>query len=196
MSKVVRLLVGLDWTGGVSLGLWALRKRHGVPSGAVEVSYSRTQRATQMLVLFVVVVDAVMTELLVRGFGAPPGARTVILALDVYSVLFVLGVIAGCATRPHVVSGDEVRIRYGAFFDLRIPREQIASARPLRNLGESGMVRVVGEEVAVSVSSQTNVALELTGPITVVRPFGGRADVRTVRFYADDPEAVHAALAA
>jgi hypothetical protein len=31
------------------------------------------------------------------------------------------------------------------------------------------------------------VVVELREPVRVVRPLGGRADVRTVRFFADDP---------
>jgi hypothetical protein len=133
-------------------------------------------------------------EIVLRAIGTPEGLRTVVLVADAYTILIVLAVVAACVTRPHVVSADEVRIRYGAFFDLRVPRERIAGVRRVRNFDESGMVRVDGDRLAVAVASQTNLVVELTEPITAVRPLGRRVEVRTVRFFADDPAAALGAL--
>lgn len=185
----VRRIMGFDLRGLVSLGLFAVRRRHGVPSGAVAVSYAGGQLTVQLAFLFAMVLEAVGVDFLLRGVGAPSGLHAAILMVDVYSVLIVLAVIAACVTRPHVLSEDELRIRYGAFFDLRIPRERISSIRVVRNFNERGMVRVDGESLAVAVSSQTNVVVELDEPITAVRPLGKRVKVRTLRFYADDPSA-------
>jgi hypothetical protein len=118
----------------------------------------------------------------------------VILGVDIYGILVGLAVIAACVTRPHVVSERVLRIRYGAFFDLRIPREMIRSARLARNYNEQGMVSVTDGRLAAAVSSQTNVIVELAEPVTVVRPLGRRAEASTVRFFADDPAAALAAL--
>jgi hypothetical protein len=98
-----------------------------------------------------------------------------------------VAVIAACITRPQVLSDDELRIRYGAFFDLRVPRDRIALMRVARNFNESGMVRIEDGRLSVAVASQTNVVVELDEPVTVVRPLGERGEVRTVRFFADDP---------
>ncbi|MEU8246497.1 hypothetical protein [Nonomuraea sp. NPDC048916] len=185
----VRRIVGFDLKGMVSLALWIARRRHGVPSGATAVSYSRAQTSTMVIFLSAMVVELVGAEILLRAFGAPVGLRTVILVVDAYTVLIVLAVIAACITRPHVVSADEVRIRYGAFFDLRVPREQIAQVRHAHNLNESGTVKVEDDRLAVAVASQTNLILELTEPISAVRPLGRRAEVRVIRFFADDPKA-------
>jgi hypothetical protein len=43
-------------------------------------------------------------------------------------------------------------------------------------------------------SSQTNVVVEVTEPLTVVRPLGSRAQATTVCFFADEPGAALAAL--
>ncbi|MEU8107750.1 hypothetical protein AB0C18_28945 [Nonomuraea muscovyensis] len=185
----VRRIVGFDLQGMVSLALWVARRRHGVPHGATAVSYSGAQTSTMMIFLFAMIVELVGAEVLLRAFGAPVGLRTVILVADAYTVLIVLAVIAACITRPHVVSADEVRIRYGAFFDLRVPREQIAQLRHVRNFNEDSMVKVEGDRLAVAVASQTNLILELTEPITAIRPLGRRAEVRMIRFFADDPRA-------
>ncbi|MEV5559848.1 hypothetical protein AB0L44_39915 [Nonomuraea wenchangensis] len=194
VPEQVRRIVGFDLKGVISLALWVARRRHGVPDGATAVSYSRAQTLTMVIFLGAMVVELVGAEVLLRAFGATAGLRAVVLVADAYAVLIVLAVIAACVTRPHVVSGDEVRIRYGAFFDLRVPRERIARVRHVRNYNESGTVKVDGDRLAVAVASQTNLILELTEPVTAVRPLGSRAEVRTIRLFADDPTAALAVL--
>lgn len=46
----------------------------------------------------------------------------------------------------------------------------------------------------LAVGSQTTVTVELTEPVEFVRPLGKRGSARTLRFHADDPRAVVAAL--
>ncbi|MEU8150514.1 hypothetical protein [Nonomuraea sp. NPDC048901] len=192
----VRRIVGFDAKGMVSLALWVARRRHGVPHGATALSYSRAQTSTMMIFLFAMVMELIVAEILLRAFGAPVGLRAVFLVVDAYTVLVVLAVIAACVTRPHVVSADEVRIRYGAFFDLRVPRERIAQVRQVRNFNENGTIKVEvkGDRLVVAVASQTNLILDLTEPITAIRPLGRHAEARVIRFFADDPGAAIRAL--
>ncbi|MFD4907233.1 hypothetical protein [Kitasatospora purpeofusca] len=44
------------------------------------------------------------------------------------------------------------------------------------------------------VAGQTSVTLELTRPLAFTRPLGSTGVARTVRFHADDPHALVAAL--
>jgi hypothetical protein len=192
----VRRLVGFDAKGTASLALWLTGRRHGVPRGAVAVGYATAQTALQVTFLVLSVAELVAVELLLRSFGAPAAARAALLVVDAYGVLIGLSVVAGCVTRPHVVSADEVRVRYGAFFDLRVPRARVVAARRTRNLNERGTVRVADGTLVVAVAAQTNVALELDAPVPVVRPLGRRAAASRIRFYADDPDAALAALSA
>lgn len=48
----------------------------------------------------------------------------------------------------------------------------------------------------LAVGSQTTVTVELAEPVEFVRPLGRRGSARTLRFHADDPRAVVAALVA
>ncbi|MBC6457904.1 hypothetical protein [Actinomadura sp. HBU206391] len=194
VPEPVRRIMGFDLKGMVSLALWIARRRHGVPPGATPVSYSRAQTSTMLVFLFAMVVELVGVEILLRAFGAPVGLRAVFLVIDGYTVLIVLAAIAGCITRPHVVTADEVRIRYGAFFDLRVPRVRIAEIRHIRNFNENGMVKAEDGRLVVAVASQTNLVIELTEPITAVRPLGRRFEARTIRLFADDPGAAFNAL--
>ncbi|WP_248958707.1 hypothetical protein [Sphaerisporangium perillae] len=194
VPEQVRRVLAFDLKGMASLVLWVLRRRDGVPARAVAVPYAGEQSALILVMLFVMTVETVVVEVLLRGLGVAAGLRTVILVLDLYGILFALAFAAACATRPHVVSAGELRVRFGAFFDLRVPRELISSVRLSRVYNEPGMVTVEGGRLGVAVSSQTNVVVELTGPVTIVRPLGRRAEVTTVRFFADDPGAALSAL--
>ncbi|WP_021600177.1 hypothetical protein [Actinomadura welshii] len=190
----VRRVMAFDLRGMVSLVLLVTRRKHGVPPGAVAVPYAGGQLSLQMAFLFAMVLEAVVVELLMRSLDAPEGLRAVVLVVDLYSILIVVAIIAACVTRPHVLSDDELRIRCGAFLDLRVPRAQISALRVARNYDETGMVRVRDGRLSVAVAGQTNVVVELREPIQVVRPLGGRAEVGTIRFFADEPAAVGAAV--
>lgn len=192
----VRRVMGFDTKGLVSLVLWAARRKHGVPPGATEVSYWREPLPVLLLWIFVMAVEAVATELVLRAVGAPFGLRMVLLALDLYGLLIGIAVAAAMVTRPHVVTDDELRIRSGAFFDLRVPRELIESVRVARRFDEKSQIRAEDGQLAVSAGSQTSVVVHLSAPVTFMRPLGRTGEATTIRFFADAPREAAAALAA
>ncbi len=134
--------------------------------------------------------------MLLRALGVPAVLRAVVLVLDVYGIFIGLAIAAACATRPHVVTERELRVRSGAFFDLRVPRSLIASVRLARNYNEPGMVTVADGRLGVAVAGQTNVVVELSEPVTAVRPLGATAEVRSIRFFTDTPSEAAAVLTA
>ncbi|MEW2360030.1 hypothetical protein [Spirillospora sp. NPDC029432] len=194
VGDVARRIMAFEAVHMRSLVLWARRRRDGVGPGDTPLPYSGAQTATMAAFLVAMLIELVGLEIILRAVGAPAWLRAVVFVIDAYSVLIVLAVIAACVSRPHVVSDGELRLRYGAFFDLRIPRERIAAVRQVRNYNENGLIRIEDGGLAVVVGSQTSVVVELTGPVTAVRPLGGRAEVTSVRFYTDDPRAALAAL--
>ncbi|MEV0202773.1 hypothetical protein, partial [Nonomuraea sp. NPDC050691] len=195
VPRVVRRLVEFEVRGVAALVLFAVRRgRPRVPPGAVAVPYAGEQAALQLVFTFALAVEAVVVDLLLVSLEVPAAIRLPVLLLDAYGVLFGLALAASCALRPHLVSPDELRVRYGEYLDLRVPRELIASVTATRSYNEKGMITVADGRLRVVVGSQTNVAVELTAPVTVVRPLGGRAEVTSVRFFAADPAAVVRAL--
>jgi hypothetical protein len=190
----VRRLVMFELRGLMSLLLWAARRRSGVTPGAAELPYAKEQFSTLMALVSVAAVEVAGTEVLLRHVEAPAVLRGVLLVAGGYALLTLLGVMAGFVTRPHVVSDRELRVRSGAFIDLRIPLGTVSAVRAARGPGGSGLVSVEDGVCTVPVASQTNVVVELTQPVTVVRPLGGRAKATTVRFFADAPTAAVAAL--
>ncbi|MBT2212058.1 hypothetical protein [Actinomadura sp. NEAU-AAG7] len=192
----VRRIIGFDTKGMVSLALFAARREHGVPDGAKAVSYHREQNMLMLMFMFAMVVEAVACEFLLRGVGAPAPLRNAVLAVDLYGILIGLAIAASGVTRPHVISEDEVRVRWGGFVDLRIPRDLIISAHRVRNFNEDKHFLLHDGTFALATGSQTNIVIQLSEPISVTRPLGGRDRARTIRFFADEPdEALHALTA-
>ncbi|MFD7627680.1 hypothetical protein ACFV7Q_16855 [Streptomyces sp. NPDC059851] len=178
-----------------SLVRWALRRPpHAVGAGDLAARYTGPQTAMMYGFLFVSVVETVVLALVIPW----PAVHRVLLVLDVYGVLLVLALHAACVTRPHVVRGDgSLRLRYGALFDLEVPAGAIASIRVDRRYPEGRLVRL-GEDGVLDliVGSQTTVTVELVRPLPFVRPLGARGEASGLRFHADDPAALVAAVRA
>ncbi|WP_046775089.1 hypothetical protein [Streptomyces yangpuensis] len=188
----VRRLLRHELLAGASLGRWVLRRKHGVRPGDLAAGYTGPQTAMMYGLVFVSVVETVALALLIPW----PAVHRVVLVLDVYGVVLMLALHAACVTRPHVVGADgSLRIRYGALFDLAVPPDAVASVRVERRYPEGRLVTLSEEGVLdLVVGSQTTVTLELNRPLGFTRPLGARATARTIRFHADDPHTLVAAL--
>ncbi|MFE9455593.1 hypothetical protein [Streptomyces californicus] len=188
----VRRLVVHEVRALHSLGLWLLRRRHRIPEGARPFPYTGPQAWIMWAFLLVSVVETVVLALVIPW----PLVHAIVLVVDVYGILIILALHAACETRPHVVAADgALRLRYGALFDLRVPAAVIASARVERRFTDGGLVRVDEEgTLGLAVGSRTTVSVELTEPVEFVRPLGRRGSARTLRFHADEPQAMVAAL--
>ncbi|MFD8983599.1 hypothetical protein [Streptomyces sp. NPDC059564] len=172
-----------------SLALWAVRRRDGVGEGDTAFGYARAQAPTSYGLVFVFAVETVGVSFLLAPY---PAAHLVMLVLDLYTVLLVLGLHAAAVTRPHVVGPGGVRVRYRASLDLWVPAALIASARVETRFPDANRVEEGVLEVAVA--AQTSVTLELARPVTAVGLWGRRRRVRSVRLHADEPRAAVAAV--
>ncbi|MEU0670534.1 hypothetical protein ABZ508_27925 [Streptomyces lavendulocolor] len=186
-EPVVRL-VGHELRLMVSLVRWVARRPHGAGgAGARSFGHARDQAAYMYGFAFVCVVETVGMSYLLASW---PVLHAVFLVLDVYTVLFVLGLHAASVTRPHVLDGDGLRVRQGAHVDLVVPLERIASVRyePLfSHRKEEGVLNL-------AVASQTSVTIVLSEPVTAVRLLGAPYPVRLVRCHADDARGMVDAL--
>lgn len=194
MVRAALRVLGFELKGLAGIGLWIVRRRHGVPAGATVVTYAKEQAFTLSLMLFAMAVETVVVDVLLVATGVPDWVRFTVLIADVYGLLFGVALAAACVTRPHVITADELRVRYGAYFDVRVPRDRIVAVRTSRNDNESSMVSVEDGHLRVAVGSRTNVTIELSEPIAFVRPLGRRAEATTITFFADRPEPVVSAL--
>ncbi|MFE5207856.1 hypothetical protein [Streptomyces sp. NPDC056600] len=170
-----------------SLLLWVRRARHGLREGDVAFGHARGDAAMMYGLLFVCLVETVGLSVLLADW---PAAHAVVLVLDVQTVLFLLGLRAAAVVRPHVLGGGVLRVRSGAHLDLAIPLERIASVRR-----RSAYAHAETEgELNLPVGSQTSIVLELREAVRAPRLLGGGRAVRVVRFHADEPDALYAAL--
>ncbi|MBK6018562.1 hypothetical protein [Streptomyces sp. MBT53] len=169
-----------------SLWLWITRRTQ-VADGGRAFGYGRGQGAMIAALVFVCVIETLTMSVLLRNL---PTVHRVVLALDVYTIVFVVGMHAAFTVRPHVLAADSLRIRRGVHVDLRIPLDQVASVRrELRMTHE----RADGE-LNLPIGSQTTVTLQLTEPVTHFTFLGRQQEVSTVRFHADDADTLVAAV--
>ncbi|MFJ4908556.1 hypothetical protein ACIQCR_03835 [Streptomyces sp. NPDC093249] len=187
VPEPVLRLVAHELRLAASLGRRVARRPHGTAGADGVFPYARDQAALMYGFAFVCVVETVgMSFLLARW----PLVHTVVLVLDVYTVLFVLGLHAASATRPHTLTGDVLRLRQAAHVDVCVPLDRIASVRrePLFSHEKAD------GELNLAVGSQTSVTVELTEPVDAPRLFGAPRPVRVLRVHADDPRALYGAL--
>ncbi|MEU1029325.1 hypothetical protein ACFRIB_06130 [Streptomyces mirabilis] len=184
--RIARALVRHELRLFASLSLWVTRRTHGTGDGR-PFGYARGQGAMMWGFAFVCVVETAGMAVLLRGW---PAVHAVVLVLDVYTVLMVVGMHAACVTRPHILDSTHVRVRNRAHVDLRIPLADIAVVRrELRTTHE----RAEGE-LNLAVGAQTDVTLELATPVPHFTFLGRERHIRLVRLHADDPDELARAL--
>ncbi|MFJ9618369.1 hypothetical protein [Streptomyces noursei] len=170
-----------------SLARWVARRPHGINGADAVFPHARDQAAQMYGFAFVCVVETVGMSFLLANW---PVIHAVVLVLDVYTVLFVLGLHAASATRPHVLADGVLRVRQAAHVDVRVPLDRIVSVRR-----ETLFTHQKADgELNLDVGSQTSVTLELTEPVDAPRLLGAPRPVRLIRLHADDPKALHDAV--
>ncbi|MFG2328315.1 hypothetical protein ACGFMM_01685 [Streptomyces sp. NPDC048604] len=187
VPEPVLRLIGHELRLMASLVLWAARRRVGLTAGDRSFAHARDQAALMYGFAFVCLVETVGMSYLLADL---PVVHAIVLVLDVYTVLFVLGLHAASVTRPHVLSGGELRLRQAAHVDVRVPLDRIASVRQ-----ESLFTHEKKDgELNLAVGSQTSVTIELTEPVDAPRLLGAPRLVSILRFHADDARSLAAAL--
>ncbi|MGA6220159.1 hypothetical protein ACPESV_07420 [Streptomyces umbrinus] len=169
-----------------SIGRWVARRPHGIGRGRA-FSYGRGQGAMMFGFGFVSVLESVCMAVLLRNH---PTVHRVVFALDVYTLLLIVGMHAASVTRPHVLDDTEdeafLRVRRAAHVDVRIPLAAIASVR--RELVTTHEKR--DGRLDLAIGAQTTITLELSSPVRHFTFLGRPKDVTLIRFHADEPEAL------
>lgn len=177
--RTVSVLVRHEVRLLVSLALWAARRTHGAGRGRA-FPYARGEGPLMFGLALVCVVESVTMAVLLRDF---PVVHRVVFALDVYTVVLVVGMHAANVVRPHVLDDGELRVRRAAHVDLRIPLSHIAAVR--RDLRTTHH-RSEGE-LDLAMGARTTVTLELAPPVDHFTFLGRRRAVHLVRLHADEP---------
>lgn len=177
---LVRLEIGI-WR---SLALWVSRR---VPGRRPEVqAFPYAREVTPILLAFIwgSMLEIVLVHLLLPW----ETVRLIALTFGIWGLLWMAGLLASMRVHQHLVGPSGLRVRSGTTLDLRIPWDAIERISVQRGRApkepEPGVAYI-------DQMSQTRVTVHLRRPVS----FKGR-EVREVRVYADDPQAlVTAALA-
>jgi hypothetical protein len=176
-----------------SLLRWVFR-RPDVPGSGSE-AYAYAGAVTPLLLVFIAVsaIDIPVLHVLLPWRTA----QLVSLAVGIWGLTWMVGLLASLRVHPHVVGAAGLRVRYGTSVDITLPWDTVSGVRVRnRNLPTSRTVQLersdTGVVLNIAITSQTNVDIVLSEPREF--PVKGRMEeVAELRFFADDPRAVVAA---
>jgi hypothetical protein len=170
-----------------SLGRWLVRRPdHGEP-GDVPVGYARTSTPVIWLWIFGSACEIPLVHVLVPWHGV----RIALLAVGVWGLVWMVGLLASLWVHPHLLTPTGLRVRNGAGHDVRVPWTAVTGVTTRRRDLPSSMWALQpadtpeGTVLQVAVSGQVNVHLALRGPTEVVTAKGPMT-VTAVSFFADD----------
>jgi hypothetical protein len=167
-----------------------LFRRPKVPAGHVGFSYYQPVLAILIVFVAVSAVEIVVIDLIVRRWAY---IRIPLLILSAWGLIYMLGLLFGMLTRPHAIGPAGIRARYGAEIDIPLLWDDIESVtrrkRALQNKQPKVTVGEKGEAtLRLRMQNETNIEVQLTGPIEVRLPHGPET-ISKVTMYADDSDA-------
>lgn len=169
--------------------LWlALRHQRFVPEGAVAFSYTKGSYSIPTALM-----AASMIEMVALHFLIPwQWLRIVLVLVNVWGVLLLLGMIAGRTVRPHLVTGDELQVQWGHSSVLRTPVANIRSVTKTVNYLHH-QPHIDGGRLFLCSFQSPNVLLEFTAPVPTDPPVGRKKkpkDFRasSIHLFVDDPD--------
>ena len=194
IGRVARHAVVFEVSIYTSLLRWLLR-RPSVPAGAAPIGYARMVTPVLALWIFGSAVEIPIAHVLVPWHGL----RLALLVVGVWGLLWMIGLLAGLRSYPHLLQADVLRVRNGAMHDIAVPLVDIATVRSSEKSLPSSMWVLqpehtdAGVHLHVAVSGQVNVHLALRRPLDVATRKGPRT-VTGISFWADEPRQVAARL--
>lgn len=185
--ELARFVVVYELRLWSALFRWVFRRPVPVEPGTRSFAYIG---AVKMILIAFIGVSAIEIPILELMIPWRPVAN-VMLFIGVYGLLWMIGLYASLVVHPHRVGPSGLRIRNGITLDVPLSRESIASVEVRRrSMPPGGQTRVEDGVLSLGMGSQTSLDVRLTGPLVLpVRKTRGEP-VTTVRFHADDPEAL------
>lgn len=177
-----------------SLLRWLLR-RPSVPAGFEPVGYARLVTPMLALWIFGSALELPLVHVLVPWHGV----RIALLVVGVWGLLWMVGLLAGLRSYPHLLGPDTLRIRNGAMHDIAVPWASIEKVTTEdRSLPSSMWVLQPqdtdhGAHLNVAVSGRVNVHLALREQLAVSTRSGELA-VAGVSLWVDEPRDVVARI--
>ena len=165
-------------------------RRPKVPAGGVGFSYHKP--VLPILIVFVVVsaLEMLVVDLIVRRWAY---IRVPLLVLSIWGIIYMLGLLFGMLVRPHAVSADGIRVRYGSEIDLPIAWDDVHSVTRRKRVKGDKQPKVTRDDngegsLHMRIQNETNLEIRLNRPVSLRLPHGIET-VSMVNLYADDPQA-------
>ncbi|HIT45283.1 MAG TPA: hypothetical protein IAC28_04215 [Candidatus Aphodovivens excrementavium] len=167
----------------VSLGRLIARKKD-VPPDAVEIKYGHQMRLLLVVLIATGIVEIVAVELLV-----PIDAlRWIILFISIYSLLWIIGLMAATIVYPHYATSDELVIRFFHHHTIRIPiTPECCFSIGERSATKNKTIIHKDESLALNVLGSTNASVLLPEK-TEITVDGVPVSASSVSFSVDAPE--------
>lgn len=165
-------------------------RRPRVPAGTRGFPYHQPILSILIVIISVSALEVVVADLIVHRW---PMVRIPLLILGIWGVVWMLGMLFGILTRPHVVGPEGVRARYAAETDIPISWADVHSVARRKRIKQDGE-RAVTEDgdgertLHLRISNETNIEIELERPTPLRTPRGVQI-VRRVAIWVDDPTA-------
>ena len=206
MTAVAETVGPTVWQKGASLAQRALRvelriyasigraiaRRPAVPRDGAGFAYHAP--ILTVLIIFIVLsaVEIPILDLIVHRW---PVVRISMLALGIWGLTWMIGLLCAMLMRPHTVGPEGIRVREGLELDIPLSWDAIASVELARRIDEQKAPRITEDDgvpaLAVRIADETNILLTLEGPTRVtlpgIGPKGGAHSVERVRLWTDDP---------
>ncbi|MDN5851890.1 MAG: hypothetical protein L0K86_03405 [Actinomycetia bacterium] len=173
----------------ISLARW-LSRRPSIPDDAMPIGYAKATTPVILLWIFASALEIPLIHVLIPW----DTIRIIGLAIGVWGLIWMLGLLASLHVYPHLFDSSRLRVRNGASVDVAVPWEAIDSLSARRGDLPSSARTFQPEEtergthLRIGVSGQINVHASLVAPLTVETPHGPK-EIVELSFLADDPRA-------
>ncbi|WP_433790405.1 PH domain-containing protein [Actinoplanes sp. CA-252034] len=190
MTKVwglARFVVVYELRLWAALFRWILRRPIPVEPGTRRFGYIG---AVKMILIAFIVVSAIEIPILELMIPWEPVANVLLFA-GVYGLIWMIGLYATIVVHPHLVGESGLRIRNSLTLDVGIAWDRIAAIDVRRrSMPPGGQTQLEDGVLSLGMAGQTSIDVRLTEPLVLaVRKAKGQP-ASTVRFHADDPEAL------
>ena len=169
---------------------WASR-RTGLAHN--EFGYHKRSMLREIMPLLTVAapIELVVVHLLSHAFSPWVWLKWALLVLEIYAILWLLGLYASLVTMPHRLEEKGLRLRYGVFAGGFVPYKEIQNtSKVIRKAPSSGDgLEYAREEDALYLSAggKTDVTLHLRAPRTVNGFLKESEPARILHLAVDDP---------
>ncbi len=203
-DRPIRVRALLARAAGIEKAMYAsiaraIRRRPDIERGGSGHAY----RAPVLTILWIFIalsaVELVIVDMIVHRWIF---VRIAFLAISIWGLIWMVGLMCSYYMRPHVVGPTGLRVRDGLDLDLRVPWDSIRSVGIAHSTWGEKPPRIQhdGERTTFvqHVLNSTNIEIVLEGPTWIslpgASPKGGEHTVDAIRFWADRPEELLAAV--